>query len=193
MGSGGDSGLLVQWSSSPATPFPADLSDTVTIESARFALDSLRVVGDAGPGDPRTSAALISLQFDNDGAPDDIVFAEAPPGLYSQVALDFDGHVVSESFRVSGKVTVNSQIWDYRVEDDAPLAFNVGISTMATAGKPATVALRINFVHALESIDWANVPENDGRLELEGGNSQMPTFRVKLVESFEVVNANGVR
>lgn len=196
MGSGGQSGLLLTWSSAPAD-LPANLDNSVTLERARFALDSLRVVGDAGPGDPRTTENGLTLCFNygegNCLEPAEVMFEEAPPGLYSQVALDFDGHLITNSFRVEGKVTVNSQVWDYRIEDDAPLAFNVGISTMANPGKTATVELRINFIHALDAVDWANMPVNEGRLELEGASSAMTQFRAKLVESFEVVNATGVR
>lgn len=188
----GMSGLVVKWSSDPSS-FPANLDNNVTIESAQFALDSLRVVGDAGPGDPRTTTAMIDMLFNHDGSPEDVTFSEAPPGLYSQVALDFDGHLAVDSFKITGKVVVNSQTWDYRVEDDAPLAFNVSINTTASPGKTAKVELRINFVHALDSVNWSTVPESDGKLELEGTNSQMLTFRTKLIESFEVINATGIR
>lgn len=187
----GTSGLVVEWSSAPAD-WPSDLGDGVTIDRARFALDSLRVVGDAGPGDPRTTASAIEMRFawtDRSERPVDITFDDAPPGLYSQVALAFDGHTQVDSYEIRGEAVVGGQQLEYRIEDSDPLAFNVGIDQMVNPGASAAVKLRINFVHALDSLDFATLDMKDGKLELEQGDPQMATFRAKLVESFEIVDA----
>jgi len=185
----GPSGLRVEWSSSPAM-WPSD-TNGVRLEKARFALDSLRVIGDAGPGDPRTSTTEIDLRWEKDIAPGEIMFDDAPTGLYSQVALALDGHTTTKSFRIEGKVDVGSNNYDFRIEADAPLAFNVGIDTMVSPGDFATISLRVNFTNALDSVDWANVDISDGNLELQDGDAQMSLFRLKLVESFEIVSGGG--
>jgi hypothetical protein len=187
----GPSGLTVAWSSAPSS-WPST-TDLVTLKNARFALDSLRVVGDAGPGDPRTTTNSLSLRWDKDAQPGDISFDDAPTGLYSQVALALDGHNTTESFRIEGDVTVGSTNYEFRIEDDNPLGFNVDINQMVMPGTSSTIHLRVNFTHALDSVDWQNVDLDSGRLELSTGDPQMSTFRANLVESFEIVNAGGAR
>jgi hypothetical protein len=48
--------------------------------------------------------------------------------------------------------------------------------------------VRINFIHALDAIDFTMLRINDGHLELESTDTQMPLFRQKLIESFEIVS-----
>jgi hypothetical protein len=95
-GDGGLSGIELQWSSAPSG-WPSTV-DGVTLERARFLMSSLRVVGDAGPGDPRTTQSAMELGFawpSTDQRPTTITFDAAPTGLYSQVAIVFDGGINS--------------------------------------------------------------------------------------------------
>ena len=191
----GDSGLLVEWSSAPST-WPSTVNK-VTLERARFWLKSLRVVGDAGPGDPRTTATGLEMGWgwtDIEQRPASIPFDDAPPGLYSQVALAFDASTSgSDTYELRGKVEIDDDTYDFRIEDSNQLNFNVAIDEMLSPGEQATIRLRVNFTHALDSINWANVEISDGRKELETGDSQMSTFRAKLIESFEVAVVGGAR
>ena len=188
----GDSGLIVRWSTDPA-PIPGDVGDGLSLTVARFKLDSLRIVGDAGPGDPRTTANAMDLRWENGAqAPADIAFDSAPPGLYSQVSLAFDGRDGSNSYRIDGRVTVGSNTYDYEIRDRDPLVFNVLIDKMLAPGESAVVNLRINFRHALDSLDWPNLDIQDGDIELDENDSEMIGFRQKLVESFEIVSVNSV-
>ena len=56
----------------------------------------------------------------------------------------------------------------------------------------AVISLRVNFILAIQSVDWANVEASDGRKELEDDDPEMAAFRTKLVESFEIVNTANV-
>ena len=185
----GSSGLVVRWSSAPTT-WPGDLGNGVTIDSARFKMDSLRVIGDAGPGDPRTSATAYEARWDEGTKPADNVFADAPPGLYSQISISIDGHLTEASYELRGHVFVSSQQYEYRIEDQNALTFTVQTDKMLAPGGEATIGLRVNFIHAIDVVNFAALPVEEGRLELESGNAQMPTFRANLVESFEIVNAD---
>jgi hypothetical protein len=191
----GDSGLVVEWSSAPSA-WPST-TNNVTLTRARFGLKSLRVVGDAGPGDPRTTASALEMGFAWSGAeerPSSIPFDDAPPGLYSQVALVFDALTSDgDAYELRGMVEVSGEDYEFRIEDNNPLTFNVAIDEMLSPGEQAAIRLRINFTHALDSIDWQNVDTSDGRKELDNGDSQMSTFRAKLIESFEIVSVGSVR
>ena len=183
-----EAGLVVEWSSQP-TPVPGDLGDGVTLERARFAFDSLRVIGDAGPGDPRTTASGFEVRWDDTSRPEAILFTEAPTGLYSQVSLQIDGHLVDDSYELRGRVFLNGTDWEYRIEDKNPLGLTVQIDETLIPGDQAIVRLRINFKHAIDAIDFELLDIDEGRLELDESDTQMPGFRQKLVESFEIINA----
>lgn len=186
----GPSGIRVAWSSTPVT-WPGALGDSLTLTEAHFALNSLRVVGDAGPGDPRTTIGNMEMGFDAATRPTDITFDDAPTGLYSQVAIVFDrtssGSGSDDSYDIRGLVTIDDDEVEYRIQDDKPLTFNVNIDEMVSPGESAVISLRINFQHALESLDFEMLELDNGRRELQDGDPQMPLFRSKLVESFEVI------
>jgi hypothetical protein len=186
----GSGGLVVAWSSQPDS-WPGSLGDGVTLERAEFAFDNLRVIGDAGPGDPRTTASAFNLRWDSGTKPDTIQFSDAPAGLYSQVSMSIDGHVTNDTFELRGHVLLGSTDWEYRIEDTAPLELTVAIDKTLTPPGVATVLLRINFQHALDVVDFATLDVDDGKLELENGDSQMAAFRAALVESFEIVSGGG--
>jgi hypothetical protein len=95
---GGDAGLTVRWASRPTT-WPADVGSTIIVERVRFALDSLRVIGDAGPGDLRTTKDAFELRWEESrDPPEDIKFESAPTGLYSQIALQVDCILIEDSY-----------------------------------------------------------------------------------------------
>jgi hypothetical protein len=187
---GGTGGLVVKWSSTPET-WPGDLGGGATIERATFAFDSLRVVGDAGPGDPRTTASGFMVRWDDNTKPSDIMFSEAPTGLYSQVSMAIDGHLTTETFELRGHVNVSGTDYEYRIDGDNPLAVTVAIDKTLMPPEAATVALRINFQQALDSLDFSTLDIDSGRIELDDGDAQMPAFRTSLVQSFVITGDAG--
>jgi hypothetical protein len=179
------SGLVLEWGSEPRT-WPADLGDGVVLERATFAFDSLRVVGDAGPGDPRTTKSGFTVRWDQVTQPAAITFAEAPTGLYSQISLVIDGQLSGDSFDLRGRVFLDGSDWDFRIDDDSPLPVTIAIDQILSPPQVATVRLRVNFKHALDAIDFDSLDRDSGRIELGSGDPQMIVFRAKLMESFEI-------
>jgi hypothetical protein len=178
------SGLVVEWGSEPHS-WPADLGDGVVLERATFAFDSLRVVGDAGPGDPRTTKSGFTVRWDPSTQPSPITFADAPTGLYSQISLVIDGQLSGESFDLRGRVFLDDTDWEFRIEDDSPLPVTLAIDQTLTPPQVATVKLRVNFKHALDAIDFSGLGRDGGRLVLDRDDPQMVAFRAKLMASFE--------
>src|SRR4051794_34469680 len=72
----GTGGVVVQWGATPDGTWPLALEDGFTLERATFAVDNLRIVGDAGPGDPRTTATALSVHWDDNSMPVDITFSD---------------------------------------------------------------------------------------------------------------------
>jgi hypothetical protein len=187
-GIGGTGGLVVQWGSVPET-WPGDLGGGMTIERASFSFDNLRVVGDAGPGDPRTTASGFMVRWDDDTTPSDLMFSDAPSGLYSQVSMAIDGHLSTETFDIRGHVNVSGTDYEYRIDGDNALAVTVLIDKTLTPPATATVTLKINFGVALGALDFSTLDIDNGRIELDDSDSEMSVFRQKLVESFEITDA----
>jgi len=189
---GGTGGLVVQWASTPES-WPGDVDNGATIERASFALDSLRVVGDAGPGDPRTTASGFMVRWDENTVPSAVMFADAPSGLYSQISMAIDGHTTTETFELRGHVNIDGTDYEYGIDGDAPLTATIQIEEMLTPPATATVRLRIDFKKALGSLDFKTLPVDGGRIELDDSDPEMVDFRKKLVESFTVTTDGAVR
>src|SRR3954471_14891262 len=74
-GSSGAAGMHVVWSSNPAS-WPGAIDTDIQLDSATFLFDNLKVIGDAGPGDNRTSMDAFQLHWDDMTVPMTIDFAD---------------------------------------------------------------------------------------------------------------------
>lgn len=181
---GATSAMTVRWSTQPGS-WPGVIQDGVTVDSARFAFDSLRVIGDAGPGDLRTTARTLELRWEMDrDPPTAIVFNDAPAGRYSQVALQLDGQLVNNSYEIRGTVQVNGNDIEYRIEDDGALAITMSIDKMKSPAAAIQLTVDVDFVHAINSVDFSKLPNDGGHLQLDSSDPLMIDFRKKLTESF---------
>lgn len=178
------SGLYVPWTTLPT--IPGDSSDNLTVATMLLRIDNLRVIGDAGPGDPRTSKSSFTVSWNGITAPATVAFMEAPTGLYSKLTLLADGHLVDDSYEITGTALINDVVYPYRIHDRDPI--NISLSTSATLepGGEAHVPVRIAVQDALGVVDFTTLPSNGGTLELDTFDSQMPAFRAKLIESFSI-------
>jgi hypothetical protein len=177
-------GLHVPWSTSPAIPRSA--GGDVTIQSAVFRIDSLRVIGDAGPGDPRTSEFFFETKWSASNQPDTIDFSDAPTGLYSQVTVQIDGHLVDYSYEITGTAVVSGETKNFEIHDRNALTANINISTMLDPGGQAIVPIRVRFDDALGVVDFSTLRTDDGVLQLDTFDAQMPAFRDKLTTSIQL-------
>ncbi len=177
--------MHVTFATKPAM-IPGNLQDWLTLDSAEFNFDNLRVIGDAGPGDPRTTATSFQLRWDTTTTPPPIDFPDAPSGLYSKVSLQIDGLVVNASYRLKGKVNLNGTWNAYDVEDHDALSLSLDIDRTLAPGGTATIGLLVNFEDALSGVDYTMLPFDDGALQLETGSPQMTTFRTKLTAGISI-------
>lgn len=187
---GGARGLVVSWSSVPG-PWPGQVGGGVTLERATLSLDSLRVVGDAGPGDPRTTASDLVVRWDEESSPDPITFDSAPVGLYSQLSLRFDGGLQSSSIELRGTVVLGDNEYEFRIEDTEAVSVNLATDRTLQPDAPATLRVGVDFAAALAGLDFAALEEDSGRLELGTGDAQMAAFRQRLVAGFSVEDGGG--
>jgi len=183
-GSAAASGMHVTFTSKPT--IPGNVEDTLTLDSATFAFDNLQVIGDAGPGDTRTTATGFELRFDSMSMPGPIDFPNAPSGVYSKLSFQIDGHLVNASYHLKGQVNVGGTWTPYDIEDHNALSLSLDINRTLDPGGTDTIGVIVDFHDALNGVDWTMVPYDDGRLELETTSSQMPAFRARLVDKFSI-------
>ena len=187
-GSGGAAGLHVAFVSDP-TPIPATLDNGFTLETVIFKFDNLKVIGDAGPGDPRTTANTFQVKWDANTSPAPIVFANAPTGLYSKVSFQIDGHLIDDSYIFGGHVVFNGTTYPYEIEDRNSLSLSLDCNRNLAAGGTDTITVKFSFKDALESINWANAHMDDGELQVGTTDSQIQTFRSKLIDGISIDNS----
>lgn len=181
--SSSDHGLSIAWATSPSS-IPGDTGgDGTTIASLTFRIANLRVIGDAGPGDTRTSIDSIELAWATGAKPNPVAFADAPTGLYSHVILLADGNLIKYSYELSGTTKLDGNIMPYQIHDRSPLAISLDTSAMLEPNAAASLGVTIRIDQALQSLDFHKLSNNNGTLVLDTFDGAMSDFRNKMMDS----------
>jgi hypothetical protein len=186
-----DNGLTITWAARPAT-IPGDAGSDITVSSMLFRVSNLRVIGDAGPGDTRTSADSLSVAWAQGVAPNAIPFDDAPTGLYSRVVMLADGGLTDYSYEIAGTAKVNGNAKPFRIHDLSPLGISIDTDTMLDPGRGVSLGIIVRIDQALQSISFGDLRDNNGTLVLETFDSAMNDFRKKMMSSvFETDHPSG--
>ncbi|HEX7701476.1 MAG TPA: hypothetical protein VF403_12155 [Kofleriaceae bacterium] len=181
--SSADRGLSITWATSPNT-IPGETGDDgLSIASMTFRLANLRVIGDAGPGDTRTSVDSIELDWAAGAKPNAVSFADAPTGLYSRVILVVDGNLIDYSYELAGTTKLDGNLTPYRIHDRSPLAISLDTSAMLEPNQTASLGITIRIDQALQSLDFSKLSNQSGTLVLDTFDDAMSDFRNKMMNS----------
>lgn len=178
-------GLAVRWATEPAT-IPGDAGSNIAITSLLFRVANLRVIGDAGPGDTRTSIDAIQLAWAADTVPATVAFDDAPTGVYSRVVLLADGNLSAYSYEVAGIVKFEGVLTPFTIHDRAPLAISLDTSAVLDPGRLFVLRVTVRIDQALQSIDFRKFRQVAGGLVLDTADAAMSDFRDELTKDFEV-------
>jgi hypothetical protein len=185
-----DQGLQVTWSS--GTPIPGNATSDVTVSKLLFRVANLRVIGDAGPGDNRTSADSFQVQWAQGMTPATETFADAPSGLYSHIVFLADGNLVDYSYEIEGTAKVDGNITNFKIHDRSPLPVSLDTSTTLEPNQATSLAIVVRVDQALTSLDWSKLNNQNGTLTLDTFDDAMSDFRGKMVNSvFSTDHPNG--
>ncbi|MEO6774734.1 MAG: hypothetical protein ABI467_17295 [Kofleriaceae bacterium] len=176
-----DEGLQLTWSSSPAIPGMA--TDDVTVSSLLFRISNLRVIGDAGPGDDRTSVNSIQVAWSQGATPPAVDFANAPTGLYSHLVFLADGNLTDYSYEITGTAKVGGNVMPFAIHDRSPLPISLDTSTTLEPNQATSLAIVVHLDQALQSVDWSKLGTNNGTLTLDTFDSAMSDFRGKMINN----------
>jgi hypothetical protein len=183
---GSDRGVVITWSTTPATiPGSAgtDDGDVLTIDSAMFTVETLEIIGDAGDGSD-TRTALV-LDWGSDGSvPASVHLPSAPPGMYSKLSLHVDGALVGDSYTITGTATIAGIVTPFEIHDQDDLSVTIDVYGTLGPTDTLTLPIAIDLARALRTIDYEELAVTAGKLELTTDDDQMDSFRDQLRDSF---------
>ncbi|MBL8620981.1 MAG: hypothetical protein JNK64_06740 [Myxococcales bacterium] len=181
----GSAGVAVAWISDPAV-VPGRVEDGFDLTAAAFHLRNLRVVGDAGSGDPRTTAPLVELGWSSEGRPGTIVFPDAPPGLYSRMLWTIDRGAGAYAYELHGTAQTGTGREPYAILDADPIAIDLDYQIVAEAGAQTTIVTRVDFDDVLDVVDFDAAPLIGGVRTITAGDPQLAVIRVEVRKAFGV-------
>ena len=190
--SGSGCGLFVPWNVNPDVP--GTLPTGVTIESATFRMSSLRVIGDAGASDPRTTQQSFTIAWDSTQKPAPITFSMAPSGLYSKVSFSIDGAIVADSYVITGHANVSSNgfctggagVYAYTIHDAFVLSVDLSANAELDPGTAISLPIKLDLASCIAAVDWDKVDCDSGKLNLDTNDTWLGVFRQLLIASFSI-------
>ena len=175
--------LTITWSVAPGVPGP--VATGLTVQELHIAYSSVRLIGDAAPGDARTSQGDTEIEWDATRGPPPIEFPAAPPGRYQRLELGVGGG--AEAFAIHGTVTLGGTPTRFEVEDEAPNPVTLeplGVDLPAGASK--TIPLVIELTPVLDLVPFADLPLINGELTLRRSDPRMVPVRTAMAAAVHV-------
>ena len=173
-------GLYVAWKAA----LPGALTERITVSEVTFDVERFEVLGDSTGG---TSRSRFELTWSSSATPEDEVFRDAPPGVYSQIALTLGGGFSQDAYEIRGTWRNGSgEARRFKIEDRQALRMSLELSETLAAGGAATIGIEVELTDAIAEIDFRDLDEDDGVLELKTGHPQMQGFRSRLQRAFRL-------
>jgi len=179
----GAAGLVLEFRGVPSLTANLGGDFGAELERVQIDLENVRAVGDAAPGDERTTRDSLRLEWwggDDDGeeAPNNdpvlVTFSQAPPGLYSNVYAEL------KHYRLEGHVETDAER-DFRIDDEPPGEFALAIplgGVTLEAGDVRQVVIDVSCGAAVLAAPWDEItPDGEGDLRLDKDSSQIGGIR----------------
>ena len=192
----GSAGLVLEFRGVPALPASLGGDYDPELEEVRLDLEDVRAVGDAAPGDERTSRDELRLEWQGgdsggeggggEGANDPVVvtFEQAPPGLYSNVFADLVAYQLEGSVVVEGDGGGDR---DFEIEDSPSTGIAISIplgGVTLEAGETRRVIIEVSCAAAVVDTPWDQVEEDEGELVVDGGSPEIDAVRGAMAGAF---------
>ena len=185
----GSAGLVLEFRGVPALSARLGGDFDPELEEVRIDLEDVRAVGDAAPGDERTSREQLRLEWwgagDDDGGDDPnnqpvvVTFDQAPPGLYSNVFAEL------KSYRMQGEVEIEESERDFEIEDSPALAISIALGGVTLeAGETRRVAIDVSCAVAVRDVPWDQVQEEEGNLVVGSGDPEIDAIQAAMQDAF---------
>lgn len=172
--------LRIAWTTDKAVP--GDIGSNNRLDDVKLRMEGFEAVVIVSPNDPRTTRDEVNLHWDNDSGPDEVVFTNAPTGLYTSVLLKLDSAGFTHAVSIAGHFDVSNTNQSFEVESDDALSISMATDFTLTAGTDKTMTIQIGIADAVNQLDYmmdSDVTDSD--------TAAMGTFRSALQVGFSAV------
>ena len=164
---------------------------TVEITKVVIGMRTIRAIGDAAPGDMRTTRTDVELEWRDNLMPIPHLFPMAPPGVYSMVELRVgDSSKSAAAIDIAGRATRGGNLVPFEIENlvsEVPIAITV--NTVLPPRMIATTTIAVDVAALVEDIDWDSVPLTaEGRLYIGDGDPGMASVVSHIATAFTSAN-----
>jgi len=173
-------------------------TSNVEISYVLISVKTLRAIGDAAPGDVRTTRTDPDLdpmvwQASPTGplVPVPHLFPQAPPGVYSTIELRIDDSSLSAAaFDITGRVTRGGNLVPFEIQSRmTELSVEIAVMTVLPPRELATASISVDVAELIEDVDWDSVPlTGEGRLFIGDGDPNMADVISELATAFKSAN-----
>lgn len=181
-GGGQGSSLRFQFVSMPTVPADLGGDYAETVASVDLDLRNVRAIGDAAPGDERTTAAEYAIAFGFESPPNFLLFDQAPPGMYSHLLAQIVG------YQISGTVVLSADPIPYLIDDTPPTPLSVSIpltDVRVVDDQRTDVVVEIDVGQVLGEISWELFDPGSESVDIDQDWSAISELREHLVEGFQ--------
>ncbi len=158
----------------------------VTIAELHAHLRDIRALGDAAPGDSRTSLDHTDIDLQKSSDVTTVRFDKAPPGRYSTFAFQVEAPTdLDHSWWMRGS---DATAGGFEVDDSRDLAMSLPLSLDLAAGTTTVVTVSISVDHLCDGVDWTVLPRDDGSYILDGDSSQLAAVHDRFAAAFTITD-----
>ena len=198
----GSAGLVLEFRGLPALPAALGGDFDAELDEVRLDLEDVRAVGDAAPGDERTSRDELRLEWrggasSGEGGDDEpqnepvvVTFDQAPPGLYSRLFAEL------VAYQIEGTVVVaEGGERDFEIDDSPSTGIAISISlggVTLEAGETRRIIVEVSCADAVLDTPWDQVEEDEGELVVEDGSPQVAAVREAMQAAFSYQGSDAV-
>jgi hypothetical protein len=169
-GSGGVPGVRLNCTLGSTPTLPVTLGN-VTVNTVRFSIRSIKVVGDAG-SDARAQKQDLDLRWQSGVAPTPQAFDNFPPGIYSGFTTKIDSDL-EEAYVFTGVVNMASQeSMPFVLYDSESFSQTLPLSLSYQVGDSVDLDLKADLAGVINAINFSNLEDVGGVLEF-GANSEI--------------------
>lgn len=178
-------GLHFTFRSAPeALPTPPHGEFDIRIERADFYLVDVRAVGDAAPGDSRTTVGSLALDFRL--AALELSLPNAPPGVYSFLIAEVN------RYDIRGRIKLGDDNVEFEIKDEPsmPLTLNIDLEGQTLEAGVETIGIKAELRKIVDVINWQSLQpgggEDDDEIEIGPGFNKIGDVRKKVGEAFKL-------
>jgi hypothetical protein len=162
---------------------------TIDVEITKVVIGatSIRAIGDAAPGDMRTTRLSYEFEWRDHLVPIPFKFPEAPPGVYSMIDFHVaDSELSSVAVGILGRVRRAGTLVPFEVQNQtASVTVTIPIDVVLVPRTGAIATIELDVAALVDGIDWDAVPLTaDGTLYIGDADAAMPGVITRVATAF---------